>query len=179
MPDYSIEEAQQQAIKAGAYFAKVLKWNTRSYLATRVNGVTVVIAMDMAGEILESALTEGKLLGNDTVIHRPPEPRDEPETDPPAGKPADADSGSSDGSVLECRYHIPPSQVYPGSRGGHAGNVHLHVTEAMVLGRRKREKGECLCSKKNGNMERTPEGETKMCGECVTVAAANGLTWSL
>lgn len=76
-------------------------------------------------------------------------------------------------------YHVPGSQVWEGSRGRAAGNVHLHVTSDMQLGRRTRQKGECLCSKKHGSYERPPTGEKTMCAECVKVADDNGLSWTL
>lgn len=66
--------------------------------------------------------------------------------------------------VYEAMYHVPWSQVWPGSGGRQAGKVHVHVTEPFVLGRISRERGDSLCGKR-GWYERPAEGES-MCPRC-------------
>lgn len=77
------------------------------------------------------------------------------------------------------RYHVPNSQVWPGSRGAAHGNVHLHVLQPTTLGRMKRKAGECLCRKKRGNYERPPEVDelAARCPGCEAVALRYGIEW--
>lgn len=80
-------------------------------------------------------------------------------------------------TVVVERYHIPKSQLYEGSRGGHRGNVHLHVLEDVKLGRLVRKSGECLCSKKHGSYEREPDDNETRCPSCDRIAKKNGIEW--
>lgn len=166
-----MDEAREQMRKAGAYFGTVLRENGRpedKVIACRVNGVTIVIAEEPDGGPLERWTNEH--YRHVTVEHPPAEGMPSPAAPAPAEQKV----------VLIPRYHVPSSQVYPGSRGGHEGNVHLHVLHDVKLKRRVRTSGQCLCSKKKGSNERSPEvTETKMCPECVKVAADNGIEWSL
>lgn len=83
--------------------------------------------------------------------------------------------------VVVERYHVPPSQVYAGSRGGQQGHVHLHVMEDVKLGRLSRRAGECLCSKRHASYARPLDvGEGNhfaRCERCATIAARNGIVW--
>lgn len=77
------------------------------------------------------------------------------------------------------RYHVPSSQTWPGSRGAAAGNVHLHVTEAVTLGRISRAAGECLCSKRRATYARPLDAGERdtvtRCERCYAVAETHGL----
>jgi hypothetical protein len=81
--------------------------------------------------------------------------------------------------VVVALYHVPPSQVWDGSSGRAHGNVHLHVTEDVKLGRLARRAGECLCAKRRGSSERPLNpGEfdsTFRCERCYAVAARRGI----
>lgn len=74
--------------------------------------------------------------------------------------------------ILEPRYHAP-GEEFP-----NRGSVHLHVQRDVVLGRRVRKKGECLCGKKHGSREQPPGTHTNVCNECRKVAGENGIEWS-
>jgi hypothetical protein len=82
-------------------------------------------------------------------------------------------------SAWVLRYHVPRSQVYEGSRGGQSGAVHLHATEAVDLGRIKRQPGQVLCGRR-GWYERPVEHESDLrvrCGECLLRAKRYGIAW--
>jgi hypothetical protein len=170
----------EQMRKAAAFFGNVLEHHRMGKLAASVNGVAIVVARGKAVDALMVLLTEARE-GEPFLpvgFSFDQEPKPEPSGNDPEEPGESGDEPQHAGPLIP-RYHVPGSQVYPGSRGGQVGNVHLHVTADMTLGRRKRKKGECLCSKRNGSDERPPQGETKMCEECVKVAADNGLAWSL
>jgi hypothetical protein len=90
-----------------------------------------------------------------------------------------------DGAVLEVRYHVPRSQVWPGSRGGQRGYVHLqvlrgpHTFTAANGSRLKRGGGVALCGKMQGWWERAPErDETEhRCPRCVDLSERYGVSW--
>jgi hypothetical protein len=149
MAEHTVREAEDQLRKAARYFATVLATNRRQFLACRVNGVTMVVAIDPASEKLAHALVEENLLGTGAMIHEPP-------------------------VVLVPRYHEPTGEF-----AGRQGHNHLHVLDAAKLGRRARKSGECLCSKKRGSSEKPPEESAEMCGECARVAEEHGLTFTL
>jgi hypothetical protein len=106
--------------------------------------------------------------------------------------------------VWLARYHVPWSQVHPGSGGGQRGGVHLHhptditeqrrlayedyaVTELVALtGRRitiRRRGGDALCRGGHagrGWYERPPHtGELadERCARCVEMAVRYGVEW--
>lgn len=58
--------------------------------------------------------------------------------------------------MLELRYHVPRSQVWAGSRGRQAGNVHLHTVGRFDVGRLHRAAGQALCGR-SGWYERAPD----------------------
>lgn len=62
-------------------------------------------------------------------------------------------------------YHVPRSQVWPGSRGRQRGNVHLHD-----------DGGRALCGRR-GWYERPldPGEQERLCPRCATRAARAGL----
>jgi hypothetical protein len=148
MAEHTVREAEDQLRKAARYFAAVLASHRKQFLACKVDGVTMVVAIEPDAERLRRALVEDHLLGTNAEIHEPP-------------------------VVLIARYHEPSGEF-----AGRQGHVHLHVLDDATIGRRTRKSGECLCGKKRGKNERTPEGNADMCGECVRVAEANGLTWA-
>ena len=87
------------------------------------------------------------------------------------------------------RYHVPWSQVHPGSRGGQTGHVHLHrqygavkITLTTVAGRRvriTRREHQALCLAR-GWYERDPEGTERTesaCPRCTILAARYGVDW--
>lgn len=180
--DHSVTEAQDKLLKSAPYFGTVLRKSSKSFLACNVAGTTMVVAVGKDGEMLEQMLVSGDIFEYDDIeIHHPPteqQPTSEPE---PISTPSpQASEGVEKPVVLIPRYHVPGSQVWAGSGGKAEGNVHLHVLHDVTLGRRVRKSGQCLCSKKKGSYERAPEPtETKMCAECVKVADANGISWSL
>jgi hypothetical protein len=183
---HTLDEAREQIVKAGAYFGRVLEEHEATHLVVRARGVTVVVARGEPGEKLEAALADG-VLGVEAKVQRP---IDEQVAEIQAAHDAHTYELTEEAvleqfgetfapKVLTPMYHVPSSQTWQGSAGAQSGNIHLHVNEDMKLGRRTRKKGECLCSKKRGTFERAPEGETKMCGECVKVATDNGFVWRL
>jgi hypothetical protein len=95
--------------------------------------------------------------------------------------------------VWLARYHVPWSQVHPGSGGGQSGGVHLHfpldqndrdrVVEIVALtGRRtriRRSGAQALCLAR-GWYERPPHpGELVevRCARCVEMAERYGVEW--
>lgn len=66
-----------------------------------------------------------------------------------------------------------------GSRGAARGNVHLHAPTDVTLGRIRRKRGECLCSKRHGTYERPPDGDELRSPKCEAVAARFGIAWPL
>jgi hypothetical protein len=87
------------------------------------------------------------------------------------------------------RYHVPYSQVHPGSRGGQDGAVHLHYAgEAPVAlhapnarGVLVRTRGQALCRPaRRGWYEREPDAAELArlrCAECAARAARYGVEW--
>jgi hypothetical protein len=188
VPDYSIAEAREQATKAARYFERVLDEHGQDFIVVRSNDTLLVVASKDAREKLQTFITDGgigkvtagvedvnatgsndKLSEGDPVEVRPSDSRAESQAalNGPGGSP----TSPSEPVLLIARYHEPQD------RG--TGNVHLHALKDMKLGRRERKLGECLCSKKHGSKEIDPEGKTKMCEECVKVAAQNDLAWTL
>lgn len=159
MPEYTVQEAEEQVCKAGAYFGEVLERNERTFIAVNVDGTTIVVARGIDGKKLERAIKRDGLFGPDVTVNKAPKQK-------PAPEPVNV--------TLIPRYHAP-SDEYPNSKG----SVHLHVLHDVTLGRRVRKSGECLCGKKRGSRERSPDGETNMCAECVKVATDHGIAWSL
>lgn len=83
--------------------------------------------------------------------------------------------------AFDLLYHVPWSQVHPGSRGGQTGLVHLHVKagDVFVSGRIRRSERQALCGRR-GWYERpleAGEGESLagVCGRCVDIATRDGL----
>lgn len=154
MPDYSIAEAEEQACKTAAYFARVLREHEQQFLACRVDGASIVVAIGDLGAALERVIVEGELFGKGAVMRGP-------KLAPVA--------------VLIALYHAPSEEF-----ANKPGNIHLHVLNDAVLGRRVRKSGECLCSKKRGSKQQSvPPGAFKVCVECERVAAEFGLGWTL
>lgn len=98
---------------------------------------------------------------------------------------------STPAKQFEARYHVPYSQVHPGSRGGQRGKLHLHVRRVepdrpgveltAVKGRRTkitRGPSDSLCAHK-GWYERPPETDEdfERCPECVRLAERYGVEW--
>lgn len=156
MAEFTITEAQDQARKAGKYFARVLSEHGSGFLACEVDGTTLVVAVGDRGKRLQQAIEEEKLLGDATIQHDPGEVT--------VPRPV----------VLVPRYHRPTGEF-----AGREGHVHLHVLDDAKLGRRVRKSGECLCGKKRGSHEEPPEEHREMCGECVRVAEEHSLTFQL
>lgn len=75
--------------------------------------------------------------------------------------------------ATEPRYHVPRSQVWAGSRGRQSGNVHLHVTDDVTIGRLARRKGASLCGKR-GWYEREPTAGEETCPRCLDIAHRYG-----
>lgn len=84
-------------------------------------------------------------------------------------------------------YHVPRSQVWEGSGGGHEGHVHLTlqgnrlVKLLAVTGRRNlltRKSGSVLCGKPRGWYERTPRGGETRCPRCAAFAERYGINWT-
>lgn len=69
------------------------------------------------------------------------------------------------------RYHVPRNQVWQGSRGRQHGNVHVHVTQDVAIGRIRREAGETLCGKRRGWYERPPYPNEANCQRCEDILA--------
>lgn len=191
---------EDQAVKAGLFFGEELRDRRSNRLAVLVPNddplqVTLfVVATGKSAVELKRALDAGGFALPDGIsAPRPPHIERAQGVEPPSVQepPARTDtdqverrdepvSASAASFPLVPRYHVPQSQVWEGSAGRAHGNVHLHVTEDRKVGRRVRKKGECLCSKKHGSMERPPEAlelERWQCTECFEVAAANDLTW--
>lgn len=67
---------------------------------------------------------------------------------------------------LSVRYHVPSSQVWPGSRGRARGRIHLYVGEQP------------LCKRPGLYQRRLEEGErAERCRACNAVAARRALEW--
>jgi hypothetical protein len=71
MAEHTVREAEDQLRKAARYFAAVLADHSKQFLACRVNGVTMVVAVAPASEKLAHALVEEHLLGTGATIHEP------------------------------------------------------------------------------------------------------------
>lgn len=77
----------------------------------------------------------------------------------------------------ELRYHVPGSQVWPGSAGRQKGNVHIHVKGELDAGRLKRSAGHSLCGH-DGWYERPPESSVEqLCPACVDKAERYGVPY--
>lgn len=88
------------------------------------------------------------------------------------------------------RYHVPRSQVWEGSRGGQAGNVHLHLpieprdpwmprAFTATTGRAttiERYPGAALC-KRSAWYDRPGEPDEARCPKCVDLAERYGIEW--
>lgn len=84
------------------------------------------------------------------------------------------------------RYHVPRSQVWEGSRGGHTGIIHLHATESVTLtakigkcGTLERGGGRALCGRR-GWYERGIEHPSDLlvrCTHCLRMAKRYGVDW--
>lgn len=163
MPEYTLEEVREQARKAGVYFGKTLVEHNCTVIAVETSGVVIVVAIDQAGQRLERLVKEQKL----NTPGAKKKHRVQHDIDPPP--PVEQEV------ILIPRYHEPSGEF-----AKKKAHVHLHVLNDAKLGRRVRKSGECLCGKKHGSKERTPQpGETTMCAECMKVATENGLTWTL
>lgn len=90
---------------------------------------------------------------------------------------------------VELRYHVPRSQVWPGSRGAQAGKVHLHVigpprlltTDASGEGRYStitRGTGMALCRRRGWYERPLESGESvEVCPRCVDIAERYRVSW--
>ena len=113
----------------------------------------------------------------------------------PSGRDSGAASGSDDGPArsgatspaefqaqVVARYHVPRSQVWPGSRGRQQGKVHLHVlrgplTFTAANGRTiSRGGGVALCGKV-GWYERPGEPHEEHCPRCAELAERYRVPW--
>ena len=194
MAEYTLDEMREQAVKAARYFAIGMEGFERSYIAVKAQDTVIVVARGPSAEKLARVIDEGRL-GEVTAgvedatgaVHLtgPKVSGGDPAEVLPAVSRAETQSGLNDpgGSptspperavVLIPQMHESSDPQFKGK-----GKIHLHVLHDAKLGRRERRSGEALCSKKHGSNERTPEDhETEMCGECVKVAADNGIAWS-
>lgn len=78
---------------------------------------------------------------------------------------------------LKLVYHVPRSQVWAGSRGRQTGNVHLHVTEPVKLGRLVRGANRALCGRDGWYERSLYDGEREaMCPRCKAAAERHGLS---
>lgn len=69
--------------------------------------------------------------------------------------------------VFRPLYHVPRSQVWPGSRGRQVGHVHLHF-----------DKGGALCGRRGWYERPLSEGEVEEnCPRCVKRATDLGIAW--
>lgn len=88
--------------------------------------------------------------------------------------------------AYERRYHVPRSQVWPGSGGRQQGRVHLHVPMSegvgdialVVVGRISRRPGQALCGRR-GWYERPSDtdlerSDAALCPRCVEIASRAG-----
>lgn len=73
-------------------------------------------------------------------------------------------------------YHVPRSQVYPGSRGGQRGKVHLHLGKPFFSARLARNTGHSVCGR-IGWYERPAEPGEERCQRCVDMAERYGILW--
>lgn len=177
MSEVSVQAAREQAIKAAAFFARVLREEGVEYLAVKVDDVVIVVGVGDAVGRMDEALRLGGVFGHTGGWQGPSHEQIRAVLDPPVA----VGEGGTDrlpkvvltpvDGVLIPRFHAPSE------RG--TGSVHLHALVPLQLGRRTRAVGECLCSKKRGSKERSPDGESNMCAECVRLAGQHGLAWSL
>jgi hypothetical protein len=196
--EYTVEEANVQAVKAARYFGTVLARHSRTVIAVEIDGVTIVVAREPDGGKLAAAV-EGAagIFGPDYKVNRltrtqaetvvPPEPNrgvtmsaapDEP-VDAGAGRDENLVAPAAPGEPVQVVVLVPMYHVPPPEHNQKPGHVHLHVLNDAKLGRRFRKSGESICWKKKGSNQRLPDGETTMCKECVRVAAQNNLEWKL
>lgn len=199
--EYTLDEMREAAKRGVRYFATGMAGFSKTFIAVRTSDTMMVVATGASAEMLKE-FVEGGGIGKvtagvedvDRVVHTQGgvaegqgaglQTQNDGGSSPPAPSipaPAAAIPASTEiapippETVVIALYHEAGEEYR-----GKGGNVHLHVLADVKLGRRERKTGECLCSKKKGTRERTPEpNETKMCGECVKVAKEHGLRWAM
>jgi hypothetical protein len=178
VPEYTLDEMRDQARKAAVYFERGMEgFPDAAFISVRSGDTVVVVARREAGEKLAEFVEEGEL-GTVTKGVEDVHQQGRVAEGLGAGLQTQNDGGSTPPApslpvvLLPC-FHEPS-----GEYRGKGGQVHLHTLSDHTFGRRVRKAGECLCSKKRGSRERTPTpDETKMCGECASVAKEHNLTW--
>lgn len=178
MAEYTIRELEAQAVKAGRYFARGLSEHKKSRLGFRVGDVVVVVARDVDADELARRIEEGEWMNVDLPsgerLAEVGEPVTESESVASGGQARPVGTGSPTSAAPSISAQLVPRFHEPQDRG--KGSLHLHVKTDMVLGRRVRAAGQCLCSKKRGSAERpATAADTTWCSECVKVATDNGL----
>lgn len=161
MADHTLEEMREQALRAARYFGTGLEKHKQGWTGVLLDGVVFIAARGERADALVGVIEEEGLFGSDVHLDRPGGQQQETVITRPD-------------VVLVPLYHAPPPE-----HATKTGHVHLHTLATVELGRRTRQSGECLCSKKHGSDERTVHGESDMCAECVKIAADNGIAWSL
>ena len=74
--------------------------------------------------------------------------------------------------AFDALYHVPRSQVWPGSRGRQSGLIHLHVKsgEAFEAGRLRRIQHQSLCGRRGWYERPTEDAEPqRQCERCVEI----------
>ena len=75
--------------------------------------------------------------------------------------------------AFDALYHVPRSQVWPGSRGRQSGLIHLHVKsgEAFEAGRLRRIQHQSLCGRRGWYERPTEDTEPtpRLCERCVMI----------
>lgn len=87
------------------------------------------------------------------------------------------DPAIDDWTVL---YHVPRSQVWEGSRGGQRGNLHLHATSTLQIGRMVRHAGsyaKALCGKAGWYTRPVEWHDAGRCPECEARAVRHDIPW--
>lgn len=70
---YTLEEVQEQAVKAGRYFARALLHGGKDFLAYEFEGAVIVVARGRYGEKLAGAIEQEGLFGSDAKVDKAPE----------------------------------------------------------------------------------------------------------
>lgn len=200
-PEYTLDEMRGAAKRGARYFATGMSEFSKTFIAVRSADTMMVVATGASAEMLRE-FVEGGGIGEvtsgvedvDRVVHTQGgvaerqgaglQTQNDGGSSPPAPSipaPAAAVPASTETVVIPPESVVIPLYHEAGEEyRGRGGNVHLHVLADVKLGRRERKTGECLCSKRKGTRQRTPEpNETKMCGECVKVAKEHELRWEM
>lgn len=176
---------REQIRRAGGYFSRGLAEQEKQILAVQYgegdDAVVMVVAragraLDV-GERLADILPQG--------INQRPAGEIASEEERPGQKESSGEArGTGRSSSPESPEEAPPRgelvaflhEPGEGAPKGSTGHVHFHVRSETRIGRRTRQAGEALCSKKRGSRER-PVALTQgmmVCPECVQQATRGG-----